>query len=160
MTINSVFINQAPWYIKQRVKLCSSTTRNRTPAPHREFPDSHWPIYSPLTSCAATPPCATHVFATSSAGILGQSLASWPLDAHRPLVATRWVGPAPHLANLCAYKTAHTLWSRVHHRSFTVQQRRERRHETAHAGPHPPSIQKCTLLGLAAVAGACDQGQV
>ena len=23
---------------------------------HREFLDSHWPIYSPLTSCAATPP--------------------------------------------------------------------------------------------------------
>ena len=79
--------------------------------------------------------CATRVFAASSAGILGQSLASRPLDAHRPLAATGWAGPAPRPANLRAYKTARALWSRVHHRSFTVQQRRERRHETAHAVP-------------------------
>jgi len=89
--------------------------------------------------------CATRVFAASSAGILGQSLASRPLDAHRPLAATGWAGPAPRPANLRSYKTARALRSRVHHRSFTVQQRRERRHETAHAGPHPPSITKACL---------------
>jgi hypothetical protein len=74
-----------------------------------------------------------------SAGILGQSLASRPLDAHRPLAATGWAGPAPRPVNFRSYKTARALLSRVHHQSFTVQQRRERRHETAHAGPHPPS---------------------
>jgi hypothetical protein len=42
--------------ISNRLERCSSITHNHTPASRREFPDGHWPIYSPLIPCAATPP--------------------------------------------------------------------------------------------------------
>ena len=51
------FGTQARYYIDHQFGVhLSIITRNHTPASHREFPDGHWPIYSPLTSCAATPP--------------------------------------------------------------------------------------------------------
>ena len=39
----------APRAARARLSIrCSSITQNHTPASHREFLDSHWPIYSPL----------------------------------------------------------------------------------------------------------------
>ena len=37
---------QLCWCDRSRLSIrCSSITQNHTPASHREFPDSHWPIY-------------------------------------------------------------------------------------------------------------------